>query len=72
MRVIIRGRDFGIQNFEVSYKPTGEAGQRNYTTTLRWGPFAHTVRQENLTDTIFSLYETAEPEARYLIEITEA
>jgi hypothetical protein len=72
MRIIIRGRDFGVRNFEVSHKPTGEAGQGNYTTILRWGPFAQTVRQENLTDTVFSLYETAEPDADFLIEITEA
>lgn len=71
MRVIIRGRDFGVQNFEISHKPTGEAGQGNYTTILRWGPFAQTVRQENLTDTVFSLYETAEPDAGFLMEITE-
>ncbi len=72
MRIIIRGRDFGIRNFEVSHKPTGEAGQGNYTTILRWGPFAQIVRQENLTHAVFSLYETAEPDADFLIEITEA
>ena len=71
MRVTIRGRDFEIQNFEVSHKPTGEAGQGNYTTTLRWGPFAQTVRQQNLTGTMFSLYETADPNAEFLIDITE-
>ncbi len=72
MRVTIRGRDFGIHNFEVSHKPTGEAGQGNYTTTLRWGPFAQTVRQQNLTDTMFSLYQTADPNAEFLIDITDA
>ena len=72
MRIIIRGRDFGIRNFEVSHKPTGEADQGNYTTILRWGPFAQIARQENLTETVFSLYETAEPDADFLIEITEA
>jgi len=34
MRVFIRGRDYGIRNFELSHKPSGEAGQANYTTIL--------------------------------------
>ena len=37
MRIIIRGTDYGIHNFEISHKPSGEAGQNNYTTILRWG-----------------------------------
>lgn len=73
MRIFIRGRYYGIRNFEVSHKPSGEAGQRNYTTTLRWGhEFTPTVLEENLTGTIFSLYETSEENAAFLIDITEA
>jgi len=73
MRIIIRGSDYGIRNFEISHKPSGEAGQANYTTILRWGrEFTPTVLREHLTDTVFSLYETAEPNADFLIEITEA
>ena len=72
MRVIIRGRDFGIRNFEISHKPSGEAGQANYTTILRWGrEFSPVILQENLTNTVFSLYETAERDADFLIEITD-
>ena len=63
----------GIRNFEISHKPSGEAGQANYTTILRWGrDFSPTVRQENLADTIFSIYEIAEPDADFLIVITNA
>ena len=73
MRIIIRGRDFGVRNFEISHKPSGEAGQANYTTILRWGrEFNPTVLRENLTNTVFSLYETADPDADFLIEITDA
>jgi len=72
MRIIIRGRDYGIRNFEISHKPSGEAGQDNYTTILRWGRgFNSIVLEENLTDTVFSLYETAEENAAFLIEITD-
>jgi len=72
MRIIIRGRDYGILNFEISHKPSGEAGQANYTTILRWGhEFNAIVARENLTDTVFSLYETPEDNAEFLIDITE-
>lgn len=72
MRIIIRGQDYGVRYFEISHKPSGEAGQANYTTILRWGrEFNPTVLRENLTGTVFSLYEIAEPDADFLIEITE-
>ena len=71
MRIIIRGMDYGVRNFEISHKPSGEAGQANYTTILRWGrEFNPIVVRENLTDAVFSLYETAEPDADFLINLT--
>jgi len=73
MRIIIRGRDYGIRNFEISHKPSGEAGQDNYTTILRWGrEFNPVVLRENLTDAVFSLYETSEENASFLIDVTDA
>jgi hypothetical protein len=73
MRIFIRGKDFGILNFEISHKPSGEAGQDNYTTILRWGrEFNPTVIRENLTNTIFSLYEIPEDDAEFMIDITDA
>lgn len=72
MRIIIRGRDYGIRNFEISHKPSGEAGQDNYTTILRWGrEFNPIILRENLTDAVFSLYETSEEKAAFLIDITD-
>jgi hypothetical protein len=71
MRIFIRGRDYGIRNFEISHKPSGEAGQANYTTILRWGrEFTPTILQENVTGTLLSLYETPDADAPFLIELT--
>jgi HKD family nuclease len=71
MRIIIRGMDYGIRNFELSHKPSGEAGQDNYTTILRWGrEFNPIVEREDLTGAVFSLYETSEESADFLIDIT--
>lgn len=73
MRIIIRGHDHGIRNFEISHKPSGEAGQDNYTTILRWGRnFNNVIKQANLTNTVFSLYETPNSDAPFFIEITDA
>jgi HKD family nuclease len=71
MRIFIRGQDYGIRNFEINHKPSGEAGQANYTTIFRWGrEFTPTVLEQNLTDTMLSLYETPEAEAPFFIEVT--
>ncbi len=73
IRIIIRGNDYGIHNFEISHKPSGEAGQDNYTTILRWGrEFNPIVVKEKLTDAIFSLYETPDENADFLIDITDS
>lgn len=73
MRIIIRGHDYGIHNFEISHKPSGEAEQGNYTTILRWGRnFNQKIREAKLTGTILSLYETAEEKTAFLIDITDA
>jgi hypothetical protein len=70
IRVFIRGKDYGVRQFEISHKPSGEAGQNNYTTILRWGSeFTPTIVTEKLTKTVLSLYETPESSARLLIDI---
>jgi hypothetical protein len=72
MRVIIRGLDYGVRNFEISHNPTREADQNNYTTNLRWGrDFTPTVVAENLRGTFFSLFETGDPNAGFTIAITD-
>lgn len=70
MRIIIRGHDYGIRNFEISHKPSGEAGQANYTTILRWGRnFTNIIEQATIANTIFSLYQTPDTDAPFFIEI---
>ncbi len=72
IHIIIRGVNHGVHNFEISHKPSGESDQGNYTTTLRWGPeFTPIVMQDNLTNTILSLYETPDAESPFLMEIID-
>lgn len=69
MRVFVRGHDYGVRKFEISHKPSGEAGQHNYTTILRWGNFRSTVQKQNLTGVMLSLYETPQAEAPFLLDL---
>ena len=72
-KLLSAGRDYGIHNFEISHKPSGEAGQANYTTILRWGcEFKPVVVRAHLTEAVFSLYETDEESAASFIDITDA
>jgi len=71
-RVFIRGQDYGVRNLEISHKPSGEAGQRNSPTSLRWGgEFNPIIRSLNLTGAVFSLYEIADNDADFLINISD-
>jgi HKD family nuclease len=70
MRIVIQGMDYGAHNFEISHKPSGEAGQGNYTTILRWGRIFNPIIQEkNLAEKGFSLYETYDNGADFTINI---
>ncbi|MDV2117951.1 phospholipase D family protein [Alcaligenes faecalis] len=70
MRVIIRGIDYGVQTFEVSHKPDGEAGQNNYTTIIRWGRFfMERIPSLHLTGATLSLYATSSLEVGFLMVI---
>jgi HKD family nuclease len=54
--VKILGIDKGLQTFMLRHKPSGEAGQGNYTTSLSWGGFGVDIIKTNLTDKTLNLY----------------
>jgi hypothetical protein len=41
--ITILGQPLGRQTLTVGHKPSGEAGQGNYTTSIRWGAVVHAV-----------------------------
>lgn len=70
-RVVIRRRDYGVHNLEISHKPSGEAGQRNSPTVLRWGGTLNPIiKKLGLTGATLSLIELSNNDADFLIEIT--
>ncbi len=71
MRLTIRGQDYGVHNFEIGHKPSGEAGQDNYTTILRWGrQLTPLIQDLNIEGATLSLYEGDE-EGDFLIDIDD-
>ncbi len=72
-RVVIGDKDYGVHNLEISHKPSGEAGQKNSPTVLRWGGTLNPIiRKLGLTGATFSLIELSENDADFLINITKA
>lgn len=68
----IVGEDYGRHDFKVSHKPSGEAGQGNYTTLLHWWGLTDLIKEMNLVGKAFELYAPDEKasEQVYHIEIS--
>jgi HKD family nuclease len=54
--ITLRGRNIGQHRLTIRHKPSGEASQHNYTTSLHWGDISDTIRRENLVGLTFNLY----------------
>lgn len=68
--VYLLGKSYGIHQLTISHKPSGEAGQHNYTTILHWGELAETIRQLNLTGKTLNLYAPSNSQVEpFVIEI---
>ena len=69
--VEVNGRSLGDHVLEVSHKPSGEAGQGNYTDQIHWGSLSSTIRRARVAGRRLRLFGpapgTTEP---FFIEIT--
>lgn len=71
-RAKILGEDFGTVRLKISHKPSGEAGQGNYTTLLHWGDFGDKIKELDLVGKTFYLYGPSERATEpFFIEIDE-
>lgn len=68
--ITIKGRHLGEHNLEVRHKPSGEAGQGNYTTSISWGELGETIREENLTNSRLDIYSPEESNRTFKIIIS--
>ena len=67
--VIIKGEFVGRHDLAVRHKPSGEAGQHNYTTSISWGTLGETIREAKLTRAQLNLYAPSSSEGPFLMEI---
>ncbi|MFB6144077.1 MAG: phospholipase D-like domain-containing protein [Candidatus Nanohaloarchaea archaeon] len=63
--------DIGTHTLEVVHDPELESGQRNFTTSLRWGDISDEIRSHDLTGKNFYIYDSAEADDKFVIEIRE-
>lgn len=70
--VTIKGKTLGIFELQVRHKPSGEAGQGNYTTSLHWGrKLINVIRDKTSAGNLFALYSPSQgSRSPFFIEIT--
>ena len=68
----IKGKPLGAFELQIRHKPSGEAGQGNYTTSLHWGKkLTARIRKRVSPGSMFALYAPAEgAQSPFFIEIS--
>ncbi|MFI5070588.1 MAG: phospholipase D-like domain-containing protein [Terriglobales bacterium] len=54
--ITILGSRIAVRRLKISDKPSGEAGQGNYTSSLHWGDLGEDIRKAKLAGKILRLY----------------
>lgn len=67
--LMIAGVYVGDFNLSLSHKPAWAAGQGNYTTGLHWAGATNHIKQQGLVGRSLNLYEPANANARFIVEI---
>lgn len=67
--VLINGNSIGVHELQVRHKPSGEAGQGNYTTLISWGEIGEIIKSANLTGTSLTLHYPINKYEPYVIKI---
>jgi hypothetical protein len=67
--VRLLGQSYGVHELAISDKPSGEAGQSNYTSILHWGDLAPVVRSLELTGKTLTIYGPASEGSPYVLEV---
>ena len=68
--VTLNGEPMGNFVLQIRHKPSGEAGQHNYTTSLHWGKLMPVVREKVRPGQVFSLSAPAKGKRKaFYIEI---
>lgn len=67
-KVSILGQEIGEHPLRIRHKPSGEAGQGNYTTGISWGSLGRTIRDAGLTGRTVKLYRLSGSDDTFRLE----
>jgi len=67
--ISVKGEDWGLFELDIRHKPSGEAGQHNYTTSISWGYLGRRVSEANLTNARLELYAPSNQNDPFILEI---
>jgi hypothetical protein len=68
--ITVKDKYLGKHILEIRHKPTGEAGQHNYTTSISWGDLGETIRDSNLTGARLDIFAPVDSEKSFHIVIS--
>lgn len=67
--VIVLGESLGVVPLKIRHKPSGEAGQHNYTTSISWGDLSKSIQERNLTNRLLNIYRLDGSQDTFKLEI---
>lgn len=68
-KVIVLGEDWGTIALKIRHKPSGEAGQHNYTTSISWGDLSKEIQKKQLVNRQLNLYSLEGSTDAFKLEI---
>jgi hypothetical protein len=71
MSICFSGEEIGVHEMTISHKPSGEAGQNNYTTMLHWGDNLSVLlrKEHDITGKTLRLYAPAAPGMPFVLDL---
>ena len=67
--ISILEENLGVVTLKIRHKPTGEAGQGNYTTLISWGAVGEAIQEANLTGHAIFIYAPKDGSDVFHLEI---
>ncbi len=67
--VIVLGEDWGSFALKIKHNPSGEAGQRNYTTSISWGELSKEIQKKQLVNRQLNIYSLEGSTDAFKLEI---
>lgn len=67
--VMVNSEDWGLHTLDIRHKPSGEANQHNYTTSISWGALSERIRNANLVNSRLRLFAPNGNDLPFIIQV---